>query len=128
MDSRLVALNDTKLVELSCLRRARRLDLMYPTCRWLLSLKLFHEFGHRICCAFNHDLNAGIAKVSYESYKLVCGCDSVDEGSESYPLDDTLDEKTSPRCTSHPIHGEVAWFGIDTSSRVFCALAAYFAK
>jgi hypothetical protein len=128
MNSRLVALYDSKLVELSYLGRAGRVDLMYSTCRRLLSLKLFDEFGDRICCAFNHDLNAGIAKVSYESYKLVCGCNSVDERSESYPLDDTLDEKTSPRCTSHPIHREVASFGIDTSSRVLCALSAYFAK
>jgi hypothetical protein len=111
MNSRLVALEDPKLIELSRLGGVRRIDLMYSACRRLLSLKLCHESRDRICCAFNHDLDAGIAKVSNESDKPVGGCDSVDEGSEPYPLNDTLDEKSSPRYTSHPIHAGVSRFG-----------------
>jgi hypothetical protein len=111
MNSRLVTLEDLKLVELSRLRRVGRIDLMYPTCGRLLGLKLRHESGDRIWCAFNHDLNACIAKVSNESDKPVSGCDSVDEGSEPYALNDTLDEKSSSRCASHPIHVGAARFG-----------------
>ena len=110
MNSRLVARNDSKLVEPSRLVRARRFNLMYSTCGWLLSLKLFHESGDRICGAFNHDLNAGIAKVTNESDKPVGDCDSVDEGPEPYSLNDTLDEKSGPRYTSPPIHAGAAQF------------------
>jgi hypothetical protein len=111
MNSCLIALKDLKLVEISRLGGVRCIDLMYSAGRRLLSLKLCHESGDGIWRTFDHDLNAGITKVSNESDKPVGGCDSVDEGSEPYPLNDTLDEKSSPRYTSHPIHAGVARFG-----------------
>jgi hypothetical protein len=104
MNSRFIALEDSKLVEISRLEGVSCIDLMYSAGRGLLSLKLCHESGDGILRAFDHYLDAGITKVSDESDKPVGGCDSVDEWSEPYPLDDTLDEKSSPRCTSHPIH------------------------
>jgi len=99
MNSRLIALNDSKLMEACCLRRARGVNLVYSTCGRLLSLKLLHEFGDRICGAFSHDLNAGIAKVSNKSYEPVSRRDSIDEGSEPYPLNNTFDEKSGSRCS-----------------------------
>jgi len=77
---------------------------MYSARRWLLGLELCHQSGDRIRRAFNHDLNASVTQVADESDKPVRGCDPVDEGSESYPLNDAFDDKSSPRYVSHPIH------------------------
>jgi len=108
MNSRPIALEDSKLAELPRLDGVSCIDLMYSAGRGLLGLKLGHEFGDGILRAFDHDLNAGITKVSDESDKPVGSCDSVDEWSEPYPLNDALDEKSSPRNTSHPIHARAA--------------------
>ena len=103
MNSRPIALEDSKLVELSRLEGVSCIDLMYSAGRGLLGLKLGHESGDGILRAFDHDLNAGITKVSDKSDQPVGGCDSVDEWPETYSLNDALDEKSSPRYTSHPI-------------------------
>ena len=108
MNSCLITREDPKLVELSRLRGVCRIDLVYSACGWLLSLKLYHESGDRISCAFNHDFNARITQVANKPDKFVRGCDSVDEGSEPHPLDDALDEKSSPRYASHPVHSGAA--------------------
>jgi hypothetical protein len=83
---------------------------MYSAGRGLLSLKLCHESGDGIWRTFDHDLNAGITKVSNESDKPVGGCDSVDEGPEPHSLNDTFDEKSGPHYTSPPIHARAARF------------------
>jgi hypothetical protein len=106
-----IALEDSKLVELSRIGRVRYIDLMYSAGGRSLSLKLCHESGDGVLRAFDHDLNAGITKIANESDKPVRGCDSIDEGSEPYPLNDALDEKSSPRCSSPPIHAGAARFG-----------------
>ena len=108
MNSHFVALEDPKLIELSRLGGVRRIDLMYSACGWLLSLKLYHESGDRITCAFNHDFNPRITQVANKSDKFARGCDSVDEGSEPHSLDDALDEKSGPRYASHPVHSGAA--------------------
>jgi hypothetical protein len=97
MNSRLITLEDSKLIELSRLGRVRCIDLMYSAGGRLLGLKPCHESGDGVLRAFDHDLNTRITKVSNESDKPVRGCDSVDEGSEPYSLNNTLDEKSSPR-------------------------------
>jgi hypothetical protein len=110
MNSRLIALKDLKLVEISRLGGVRCIDLMYSAGRGLLGLKLCHESGDGIWRTFDYDLNAGITQVSNESGKPVGGCDSVDEGPEAYSLNDTLDEKSGNRYTSPPVHARAARF------------------